>query len=155
MNYHYQFSGVRRDGANVFDYSSFTVDGVSESLLSEVGAFAPGETTIEADLARYTEPLICRALDRAYDFCHTPARILGNLSASLDFNGNGIYEAGPIAADLNGNGTTNEYFKPALAEWDRLNYSAFGVIGNLNPQVNRHVARTELAKCQSAPNSPL
>jgi len=155
MNYHYQFTGVWRDGAYVLDYSSYTVDGVSESLLSESGAFTPGEYTTEAHLARYSEPRICKQLDPNIDYCLTPAWLQGNLSTNLDFNGNETIDAGAVSVDLNGNGTTSDYFRPALEEWSRLGYAAGNVIGNLNPQVSRHVGSGELARCQSAPSTEL
>ncbi|MFP2924056.1 hypothetical protein ACLESO_02325 [Pyxidicoccus sp. 3LG] len=118
MSYMYQLNGLRVDGTNgVVDYSRLRVAAVNEPFLNELTAFAPFAPTTEADLARYG------------------VRINGSLrtgtaSANLDFNGNGVIQAGVVAQDLNNDGDTLDFIHSSQNDWTELVYHGAGTIGD-------------------------
>jgi hypothetical protein len=118
MSYGYQLRGLTKDGTDgVLDYSRVRLDSASEASVSELNAFAPVAPTTEADLSHYGVRI-------------GTALRTGNASANLDFNGNGVIEAGFIAQDLNHDGDTSDFVNPSQNDWTALIYDGAGSIGD-------------------------
>ncbi|NMO17064.1 hypothetical protein HPC49_11410 [Pyxidicoccus fallax] len=119
MSYTYQLRGLYVEGVDgILDYSRVRVASASEAAVSEISAFAPAGTTTEADLARYGVRVgtVLRS---------------GNASANLDFNGNGVIQAGNIAQDLNNDGDTSDIISASQNDWTALVYHGAGTIGDV------------------------
>ncbi|WP_343073312.1 hypothetical protein [Pyxidicoccus fallax] len=118
MSYNYQLNGLRVNGVNgVLDYSRLRVASASEASVSETAAFAPLAPTTEAILATYGVRIggVLRS---------------GNASANLDFNGNGVIQAGFIAQDLNNDGDSSDFINSSQNDWLALVYDGAGTIGD-------------------------
>jgi hypothetical protein len=119
MSYGYQVRGLRVDGTDgVLDYSRLHVDSANEASLSEMVAFAPLALTTEADLAHYGVSI--------------GAFRTGTASANLDFNNNGVIQAGVVAHDLNKDGDTLDLINASQNDWTTLVYDGAETIGDAN-----------------------
>jgi hypothetical protein len=131
MSYTYQLNGLRVDGVHgVVDYSRLRVASVNEAALSEPAAFAPLFPTTEATLARYGVRI--NGTLRA-----------GTASANLDFNGNGVIQAGLVAQDLNSDGDTSDLINASQNDWTALVYDGAGTIGDAHLGANEGLKRTQ------------
>lgn len=118
MSYNYQLRGLDVDGvAGVLDYSRVRLASASEASVSEISAFAPFWPSTEADLARYGVRI-------------NGSLRIGNASANLDFNGNGVIQASPLAQDLNNDGDTSDIISASQNDWTALVYNGAGSIGD-------------------------
>ncbi|MBZ4422678.1 hypothetical protein [Myxococcus sp. RHSTA-1-4] len=118
MSYNYQLRGLTVDGTTgVLDYSRVRVASASEAAVSEISAFAPAGTTTEADLAHYGVRIGSSLRS-------------GNASANLDFNGNGVIQAAPLAQDLNNDGDTSDIINASQNDWTALVYHGASTIGD-------------------------
>ncbi|WP_163991000.1 hypothetical protein [Pyxidicoccus caerfyrddinensis] len=120
MSYGYQLRGLTKDGTDgILDYSRVRLAAASEASVSELNAFSPIAPTTEADLSHYGVRI------------GTVLRT-GNASANLDFNGNGVIQAGFIAQDLNNDGDTSDFINASQNDWTALIYHGASTIGDAN-----------------------
>lgn len=117
MSYNYQVFGLRVNGVGeVLDYSRLRIGPISESAISEVSAFSAIAPTTEAELA-------------AYGVLINNAWRLGNASANLDVNGNGVINGGTIAFDLDRDGDATDLLAASQNDWLALLFDGGGQIG--------------------------
>lgn len=120
MNYAYQVNGLRVNGVTeVLDYSRLKVGSISEAAASELNAFSAIAPTTEVDLAKYGV--------RVNEVWKT-----GTASSNLDFNGNGLINAGTIANDLDNDGDTSDTLNASQNDWDNTLMDGAGTIGDPN-----------------------
>lgn len=147
MNYHYQMGVERVELAKpvsssgpkpkdkrwkVIDYARFPVQGIKESSVDELLAFAPGDGATELQLTSYGVR-ICRPGDpekKAEENDCRPNDVIaiGSASEKLDFDRDGIIDKKPFVRDLDGDGWVND-IPAAQNDWIALSYHGAGRIG--------------------------
>jgi hypothetical protein len=120
MNYQYQMSGVKYDGAYRFDYQHFPLPHLDESQLLE------GE-----GLGR---PFLLRKYSIVYKGRELPAW------GSIDWNQNSRIDPSPVSFDINGDGMISDLLG-TVDQWHSLIYTG-GSIGH----AGSHVAAMEAAR---------
>src|SRR5262249_16628210 len=131
MNYAYQVNGLRVNGVTeVLDYSRLKVGSISEAAVSEGSAFSAIAPTTEADLAKYGL--------RVNEVWRT-----GDARSSLDFNGNGVINAGTIVNDLDFDGDTADVLNASQNDWDHILFDGAGSIGDPNLGVSMGLKRAQ------------
>jgi hypothetical protein len=165
MNYDYQTYGLlRREGSvasRVLDYARFSIKPLNESALDEHAAFDTANSKEEADLARYSDPIVCikqtwSVKDKVYT-CNTLVELKGNAAADLDFNRNGKLEiptaAKPapvlVKADIDGLSGTKSIHDGLTDDWNHLAFNGGGSIGAVVKIVRRDLG--EPVTCMEEP----
>ncbi|MFY2559937.1 hypothetical protein ACN469_20125 [Corallococcus terminator] len=120
MNYEYQF------------YARVKVAGVVEWIVNEATALAPVAPTTEEDLARISGLRV------------NGVQVVGNASANLDFNADGIIDRVNYSLDFDRNGSATSWHAPSQNDWTALVFDGGGQIGFATPGITQNLGREEL-----------
>lgn len=135
MNYTYQVEGLTVGGVEgVLDYSRLTIEGLDESDLNEGRSLTGILPTLERTLDEY-EMRMCVNLTSPNN-CGSYVWLSGTARRLTDFDLDGFI-SNSVAADLNGDGDTDDTIGDSQNDWQNLNWDAGGALGAGNLALNK------------------